>query len=78
MVKDLKQEEDNSKGTQQLLSLLEDQVRHLSVVVTKVRLYNEAMAKTETITSLKLIHIYVDYSAKMKTILAEMRSLFAT
>ena len=47
-------------------------------VVIKARLYDEAMAKTGTITSLKLIHIYVDYSAKMETILAETWSLFTT
>ena len=44
----------------------------------KARLYNEVVAKTRGITSLKLIHIYMDYSARMETILVEMRALFAT
>ena len=44
--------------------------------MTKAWLYDEAMAKIGTITSFKLIHICVDYSAKIETILAEMRSLF--
>ena len=34
------------------------------------------MAKTKSVTALKLIHICVDYSAKMETILAEMWALF--
>ena len=45
-------------------------------MVTKARLYDEAVAKIGGITVLKLIHIYVDYSARMETILAEMRTLF--
>ena len=45
-------------------------------MVTKARLYDEAVAKIGGITILKLIHIYVDYSARMETILAEMRTLF--
>ena len=44
----------------------------------KARLYNKAMVKTESITFLKLIHICVDYSANIKTILAEMQAFFAT
>ena len=44
----------------------------------KARIYDEAVAKTGGVTALKLIHICVDYSAKMETILAEMRVLFDT
>ena len=44
--------------------------------MTKAQLYDEAVAKIGTITSLKLIHICVDYAAWMETILAEMRTLF--
>ena len=74
---DLKREEAKNKRTQRLFGLLEDHVRNMGDVVTKARLYNEVMAKTGTITSFKLIHICVDYSAKMETILAEMWSLFS-
>ena len=42
----------------------------------KARIYDEAVAKIGGVTTLKLIHIYVDYSTKMETILAEMRVLF--
>ena len=42
----------------------------------KARIYDEAVAKIEGVTALKLIHIYVDYSTRMETILAEMRVLF--
>ena len=73
---DLKQEEAKSKGTQRLLSLLEHYIRYPEDVVTKARLYDEVVAKIGTITSLKLIHICVDYSLKMETILAEMKSFF--
>ena len=66
-----------TKGKQRLLGLLEDHVHNMGDVVTKALLYDEAVAKTGTITSLKLIHICVDYSAKMETILAKMRSLFS-
>ena len=76
MTKDLKREEDKSKGTQRLFSLLKDQVCHPEDVVTKAQLYDEAVAETRTITVLKLIHICVDYSAKLETILVEMRPLF--
>ena len=44
--------------------------------MTKARIYDEAVAKIGNVTALKLIHICVDYSAKMETILAEMRALF--
>ena len=75
---DLKREEAKTKGAQRLLGLLEDHVRNTKEVVTKAQLYDEAMTKIRTITSLKLIHICVDYSAKMDTILAEMQSVFTT
>ena len=42
----------------------------------KARIYNEAVAKIGGVTALKLIHICVDYSTRMETILAEMRILF--
>ena len=69
---DLKREKAKSKRIQRLLSLLEDHVCNPRDVVTKAQLYDEVVAKTGTITSLKLIHICVDYSAKMETILAEI------
>ena len=42
----------------------------------KAWIYDEAVAKIGGVTALKLIHIYVDYSTRMETILAEMRVLF--
>ena len=42
----------------------------------KARIYDEAVAKIGGVTALKLIHICVDYSTRMETILAEMRILF--
>ena len=42
----------------------------------KALIYNEAVVKTGGITAIKLIHICVDYSVKIETILAEMRVLF--
>ena len=74
---DFEREEAKTKGAQRLLGLLEEHVYNIGDVVTKARLYDEAMAKTGTITSFKLIHICVDYSTKMEAILAEMRSLFS-
>ena len=44
--------------------------------MTKARHYDEAVAKIGGVTALKLIHICMDYSARMETILAEMRTLF--
>ena len=46
--------------------------------MTTARLYDEAVAKIGSITTLKLIHICVDYAARMETILAEMQTLFTT
>ena len=42
----------------------------------KARIYDETIAKIGGVTALKLIHICVDYSTRMETILAEMRILF--
>ena len=42
----------------------------------KARIYDEAVAKIGGVTALKLIHICVDYSTRMETILAEMKILF--
>ena len=42
----------------------------------KARIYDEVVAKIQGVTALKLIHICVDYSTRMETILAEMRVLF--
>ena len=42
----------------------------------KAQIYDEAVAKIGGVTALKLIHICMDYSTRMETILAEMRVLF--
>ena len=42
----------------------------------KARIYDEVVAKIGGVTALKLIHICVDYSTRMETILEEMRVLF--
>ena len=73
---DLKIEEAKIKGAHMLMGLLEEHVRNIGEVVTKAQLYDEAVAKTGGITSLKLIHMCVDYSARMETILAEMQTFF--
>ena len=75
--KDLKLEEAKTERVHRLIDLLEEHVRNLGDVVIKARLYNKAIAKTRGVITLKLIHICVDYSARMETILAEMRALFA-
>ena len=72
----LKLEESKTQGTYRLIGLLKEHVRNPGDLVTKARIYDEAVAKIENVTALKLIHICVDYSAKMETILAEMRALF--
>ena len=72
----LKLEESKTQGAHRLIGLLEEHVRNPGDLVTKARIYDEAVAKIGSVTALKLIHICVDYSAKMDTILAEMRSLF--
>ena len=73
---DLKVEEVRTKGAHKLIGLLEEHVRNTGEVVTKAQLYDEAVAKASGVTTLKLIHICVDYSTRMETILAEMRAPF--
>ena len=74
--RDLKLEESKTQGAHRLIGLLEEHVRNPGDLVIKARLYDEAVAKIGGVTTLKLIHICVDYSTKMETILAEMRVLF--
>ena len=69
-------EESKTQGAHRLIGLLEEHVRNSGDLVTKAWIYDEAVAKTGSITALKLIHICVDYFAKMETILAKMRALF--
>ena len=45
--------------------------------MTKAQIYDEALKKFGSVIALKLIHIFVVYSAKMETILAKMPTLFA-
>ena len=61
-----------------LIGILEEHVQNLGDLVIKAWIYDEAVAKTGGVTALKLIHICVDYFAKMETILVEMRVLFDT
>ena len=72
----LKMEQSKTQGAHRLIGLLEEHVRNPGDLVTKAWIYDEAVAKTGGVTALKLIHICVDYSARMETILAEMRILF--
>ena len=76
MERSLKLEELKTQGAHRLIRLLEEHIRNLWDLVTKARIYDEAVAKTGSVTALKLIDICVDYSAKMETILVEMRGLF--
>ena len=69
---ELKREEQKTHGTRRLLELIKDYAGNTG----EAWLYDEAVLKIGSITPLKLIHICVDYSAKMKKILAEMRILF--
>ena len=72
----LKLEESKTQGAHRLIGLLEEHIRNLGDLVTKARIYDKAVAKTGNVTALKFIHIFVDYSTKMETILAEMKALF--
>ena len=68
--------ESKTQGAHRLIRLLEEHVQNPGDLVVKARIYNETVAKIGGPTALKLIHICVDYSVKMETILAEMRILF--
>ena len=74
--RDLKLEESKTQRAYRLIGLLEEHVWNLGDLVVKAWIYDEAVAKTGGVTTLKLIHICVDYSVKMETILAEMRVFF--
>ena len=76
MERELKMEQSKTQGAHRLIGLLEEHVRNPRDLVIKARIYDEAVAKTGSVTALKLIHICVDYFARMETILAEMRVLF--
>ena len=73
---ELKLEQSKTQGAHRLIGLLEEHVRNPGDLVIKARIYDEAVAKIGGVTALKLIHIYVDYSTRMETILAEMRVLY--
>ena len=76
MERELKLEQSKTQGAHRLIALLEEHVRNPGDLVIKARIYDEAVAKIGGVTALKLIHICVDYSTKMETILAKMRILF--
>ena len=73
---EIKLEQSKTQGAHRLIGLLEKHVQNPGDLVIKARIYNEAVAKIEGVTAFKLIHICVDYSTRMETILAEMRVLF--
>ena len=73
---ELKLRQSKTQGAHRLIGLLEEHVRNPGDLVIKARIYDEAVAKVGGVTALKLIHICVDYSTRMETILAEMRVLF--
>ena len=72
----LKLKESKTQGAHRLIGLFEEYIQNPGDLVTKARIYDEAVTKTGSVNALKLIHLCVDYSAKMETILAEMRALF--
>ena len=74
--RNLKLEESKTQKAHRLIGLLEEHIRNPGDLVTKARIYDEAVAKIGNVTALKLIHICVDYSTKMETILVEMRAFF--
>ena len=73
---ELKLEQSKTQGAHRLIGLLEEHVRNPGDLVIKARIYDEAVAKIGGVAALKLIHICVNYSTRMETILAEMRVLF--
>ena len=73
---ELKLEQSKTQGAHRLIGLLEEHVRNPGDLVIKAWIYDEAVAKIGGVTALKLIHICVDYSTRMETIMAEMRVLF--
>ena len=73
---ELKLEQSKTQGAHRLIGLLEEHVWNPGDLVIKAQIYDEAVAKTGGVTALKLIHICMDYSTRMETILAEMRILF--
>ena len=74
--RELKLEQSKTQGAHRLIGLLKEHVRNSGDLVIKARIYDEAVAKIGGVTALKLIHICVDYSTRMETILEEMRILF--
>ena len=74
--RELKLEQSKTQGAHRLIGLLEEHVRNPRDLVIKARIYDEAVTKIGGVTALKLIHICVNYSTRMETILAEMRVLF--
>ena len=74
--RELKLEQSKTQGAHRLIGLLEQHVRNPGDLVIKAWIYDEAVAKIGGVTALKLIHICVDNSTRMETILAEMRVLF--
>ena len=74
--RELKLEQSKTQGAHRLIELLEEHVRNPGDLVIKAQIYDEAVAKIGGVTTLKLIHICVDYSTRMETIMAEMRVLF--
>ena len=73
---ELKLEQAKTQGAHRLIGLLEEHVQNPGDLVIKARIYDETIAKIGGVTAFKLIHICVDYSTKMETIMAEMRILF--
>ena len=74
--RELKLKQSKTQGAHILIGLLEEHVRNPGDLVIKAWIYDEAVAKIGGVTALKLIHIYVDYSTRMETLMAEMRVLF--
>ena len=76
MERELKLEQLKTQGAHKLIGLLEEHVRNPGDLVIKAQIYDEAVVEIGGVTALKLIHICVDYSTRMETIMAEMRILF--
>ena len=74
--RELKLEQSKTQGAHRLIGLLEEHVWNPGDLVIKARLYDEAIAMTGGVTALKMIHICMDYSTRMETILVEIRILF--
>ena len=59
-----------------VLQKIRDYVEHLDDIINKAKLFDSGLRKARSTFGAKKINILVNYAAKMKPILDEMRVLF--